>query len=261
MFDATKLLEQLLGPQAAASAQGYIDQGTKAVEGLVGSDTVAKGKELFGQGLSSLEATATQYVGAEKMEQAKTLVKENQLTTGAVLGGLLGLMVGTESGRKATGTAVKVGTLAALGGLAWKAYQNWQSGAAPTGEPAPAPQMSLDPATEQKLAASTIVAMIQAAKADGHIDDAERAAIMGRVGALEGAAKAFLDTELAAPIDVDRVASLATNPQEAAHLYAASLIAMDPDQAIERAYLAALAQKLGLAPDLVAEIERGVKKA
>jgi uncharacterized membrane protein YebE (DUF533 family) len=103
--------------------------------------------------------------------------------------------------------------------------------------------------------------MIQAAKADGHIDDAERATIMARVGELEGAAKAFLDTELAAPIDVDRVASLATNPQEAAHLYAASLLAMDPDQAIERAYLAALAQKLGLAPDLVTEIERGVKKA
>lgn len=257
MFDATKLLEQLLGPQAAASAQGYIDQGTKAVEGFVGSDTIAKGKDLLGQGLSSLEATATQYVGAEKMEQAKTLVKDNQLATGAVLGGLLGLMVGTETGRKVGGTAVKVGTLAALGGLAWKAYQNWQSGAA---APAEAP-VALDPAAEQKLAAATIVAMVQAAKADGHIDDAERAAILARAGELEGAAKAFLDTELAAPIDVDRVASLATNPQEAAHLYAASLLAMDPDQAIERAYLAALAQKLGLSADLCTEIERGVKKA
>ncbi len=261
MFDATKLLEQLLGPQAAATAQGYIDQGTKAVEGFVGSDTIARGKDLLGQGLSSLEATATEYVGAEKMEQAKTLVKENQLATGAVLGGLLGLMVGTESGRKAAGTAVKVGSLAALGGLAWKAWQNWQTTNAPTGEPAGAPQPDLDPAAEQKLAASTIIAMIQAAKADGHIDDAERAAIMARVGTLEGAARAFLDTELAAPIDVERVASLATNQQEAIHLYAASLLAMDPDQAIERAYLAALAQKLGLAPDLVTEIERGVKRA
>ena len=261
MFDATKLLEQLLGPQGAATAQGYIDQGTKAVEGFVGSDAVAKGKEMLGQGLSSLEATATQYVGAEKMEQAKTLVKENQLATGAVLGGLLGLLVGTESGRKVGGTAVKVGSLAALGGLAWKAYQNWQTANAPTGEPAAAPPASLDPAAEQKLAASTIIAMVQAAKADGHVDDAERAAILGRVGTLEGAAKAFLETELAAPIDVDRVAGLATNQQEAIHLYAASLLAMDPDQAIERAYLAALAQKLGLTSDLATEIERGVKRS
>jgi uncharacterized membrane protein YebE (DUF533 family) len=35
---------------------------------------------------------------------------------------------------------------------------------------------------------------------------------------------------------------------------------MDPDQPIERAYLAALSQKLGLSSDLVAEIERGVTK-
>ncbi|MDK9697996.1 MAG: tellurite resistance TerB family protein [Siculibacillus sp.] len=261
MFDATKLLEQLLGPQAAATAQGYIDQGTKAVEGLVGPDALAKGKDLLGQGLSSLESTAADYVGADKVERAKTLVKENQLATGAAIGGLLGLLVGTESGRKVTGTAVKVGSLAALGGLAWKAWQNWQTTNAPTGEPAAAPPPTLDPAAEQKLAASTIIAMIQAAKADGHIDDAERAAIMGRVGELEGAARAFLDTELAAPIDVDRVASLATNQQEAIHLYAASLLAMAPDQPIERAYLAALAQRLHLSAELVTEIERGVRKA
>jgi uncharacterized membrane protein YebE (DUF533 family) len=36
---------------------------------------------------------------------------------------------------------------------------------------------------------------------------------------------------------------------------------MDPDQAIERAYLAALAQKLHLSAELVTEIERGVKRA
>ena len=259
MFDATKLLQQLLGPQAAATAQGYIDQGQKAVEGLVGPDALAKGKDLLGQGLSSLEATATQYVGADKVAQAKTLVKENQLATGAALGGLLGLLVGTESGRKAAGTAVKVGTVAALGGLAWKAWQNWQAQGA-TSAPAEAPA-PLDPATEQKAAADTIVAMIQAAKADGHLDDAERARIMSRVGDLDGPAKAFLDTELAAPVDVDRVASLATDEPSAVRLYAASLLAMDPDQAIERAYLAALAQKLGLSADLCTEIERGVKSA
>ncbi len=259
MFDATKLLEQLLGPQAAATAKGYIDQGSKSVEGLVGADTLAKGRDLFGQGLSRLEATANQYVGVDKVAQAKTLVKENQLAAGAIGGGLLALLVGTQGGRNVAGTAVKVGSLAALGGLAWKAYQNWQvQGEAPLVTPAPT---KLDPAAEQKLAAATIIAMVQAAKADGHVDDAERAAILGRVGALEGAAKAFLETELAGPVDIDRVASLATNPQEAAHLYAASLLAMDPDQAIEKAYLAALAQKLGLSADLVAEIERGVKGA
>lgn len=258
MFDATKLLEQLLGPQAAATAKGYIDQGTKSVEDFVGADTLAKGKDLLGQGLSSLETAATDLVGADKIAQAKTMVKENQLAAGALGGGLLALLVGTESGRNVAGTAVKVGSLAALGGLAWKAYQNWQSQNAETAAPAPAP---LDPATEQKVAAATIIAMIQAAKADGHVDDAERAAILGRIGTLEGAARAFLDTELAAPVDIARVAALATTPQEAAHLYAASLLAIDPDQPAEKAYLAALAEKLGLDDNLIAAITRSVEGA
>ncbi len=271
MFDAMKLLGQLLGPQTAATVQSTIDQGTKTVEGFVGADTIAKGKAMLGEGLGSLEATATQYVGAEKVAQAKDLFAKqgDGLAVGALAGGLLGLLVGTETGRKVGGTAVKLGSLAALGGLAWKAYQSYQSGSTGASAPAPAAVPGAEasmPApvsteAEQKLAAATIIAMIQAAKADGHIDAAERAAILARVGEVEAAAKAFLDTELAAPLDLDRVASLATNQQEAVHLYAASLLAIDPDQASEQAYLEALATKLGLDAGLVAEITAQVKGA
>ncbi|MBV5263626.1 tellurite resistance TerB family protein [Pinisolibacter aquiterrae] len=271
MFDAMKLLEQLLGPQAAAGVQSTIDQGTKTVEGFVGADTIAKGKAMLGEGLGSLEATATQYVGAEKVAQAKDLFAKqgDGLAVGALAGGLLGLLVGTETGRKVGGTAVKLGSLAALGGLAWKAYQSYQSGSAGASATAPAAVPGAEapmPApvsteAEQKLAAATIIAMIQAAKADGHVDAAERAAILARVGEVEAAAKAFLDTELAAPLDLDRVASLATNQQEAVHLYAASLLAIDPDQTSEKAYLDALATRLGLDAALVAEITAQVKGA
>ncbi|MER2606142.1 MAG: tellurite resistance TerB family protein [Siculibacillus sp.] len=260
MFDAKALLSQLLGPQTAATAQGYLDQGAKAVEGLVGADTLAKGKAMLGEGLSSLEASATGLVGADKIEQAKKLVSEqgNGLAVGAIAGSLLGLLVGTETGRKVGGTALKVGSLAALGGLAWKAWQNYQGGAA---QEAPAAAPAVTEEGEQKLAASTLIAMIQAAKADGHVDEAEKAAILGRVGVLEAAAKAFLETELAAPLDLDRVAALATTPEERVHIYAASLLAIDPDQASEKAYLEALAAKLGLDAGLVAEITAQVKGA
>ncbi len=265
MFDAKALLEQFLGPQAAATAQGYIDQGTKAVEGLVGADTLAKGKDLLGQGLGSLEATAGQVVGAEKVAQAKDFVSKNGdgLAVGAIAGGLLGLLVGTETGRKVGGAAAKLGTLAALGGLAYKAYQNYQAGqtveaAAPS---APVEPPKVDAEGEQKLAKATLIAMIQAAKADGAIDDAERAAILGRLGHVDGEAQAFLDAELAAPIDLDRLAALAVTTEEKVHLYAASLLAIDPDQVSETAYLAALADKLGLDATLVAEITAQVKGA
>ncbi len=263
MFDAMKLLEQMLGPQTAATAQSYIDQGTKTVEGFVGADNLAKGKAMLGEGLTSLETKAGEMLGEDKVAQVKGLF-ENQgqgLAVGALAGGLLGLLVGTDTGRKVGGTAVKLGSLAALGGLAWKAYQSYQAG----GTAAPAAPAAIDaPAAseaQQKLAAATIVAMIQAAKADGHVDEAERAAILAKVGPVEAAAKAFLETELAAPLDLDRVASLASDPQEAAHLYAASLLAIDPDQVVEKAYLEALASRLGLDAGLVAEITAQVKGA
>lgn len=273
MFDATRLLEQLLGPQAAATAQGYLEQGTRAVEGVVGADRLARGKAFLGESLQSLETSATETIGAENIAKAKDYVQNNQLATGAVAGGLLALLVGTQTGRNVAGSAAKIGTLAALGGLAWKAWQASQAGSAapaggptaapaPSAAPAPLPEaMASDPATTQRLAAATIIAMIQAAKADGHVDEAERAAILSRVGPVEAAAKAFLETELAQPLDLERVASLATTPQEAAHLYAASLLAIDPDQPSEQAYLEALAGRLGLDAGLVAEITRQVKGA
>lgn len=261
MFDAMKLLEQMLGPQTAATVQSTLDQGAKSVEGLVGAENLAKGKAMFGEGLQSLEATATQYVGADKMAQAKDFLAEkgDGLAVGALAGGLLGLLVGTETGRKVGGGALKLGSLAALGGLAWKAYQSYQSGSTGAVAPAAPPVVAASAEAQQKLAAASIIAMIQAAKADGHVDDRERAAILSRVGPVEAAAKAFLDTELASPLDLDRVASLASSPAEAAHLYAASLLAIDPDQTAEKAYLDALAGKLGLDPGLVAEITAQVK--
>ena len=266
MFDAMKLLEQLMGPQTAATVQSTIAQGGKTVEGLVGAETIAKGKAMLGDGLGSLEATAERYVGADKVAQAKGLFagQGDGLAVGALAGGLLGLLVGTETGRKVGGSALKLGSLAALGGLAWTAYQSYQNGSTATPAATPAalePPRPIVPEAQQKLAAATIIAMIQAAKADGHIDETERAAILARVGVVEAAAKAFLDTELAAPLDLDRVAALATTPEEAVHLYAASLLAIDPDQESEKAYLDALAARLGLDTGLIAEIVAQVKGA
>jgi uncharacterized membrane protein YebE (DUF533 family) len=264
MFDAKALLEQFLGPQAAATAQGYIDQGTKALENAVGADTLAKGKQMLGDGLTSLEATASQVVGADKVAAAKDFVSNNQngLAVGAVAGSLLGLLVGTETGRKVGGEAAKLGALAALGGLAWKAYQSYQAGEATSAAaPVPPAPPAKDEAGEQKLAEASLVAMIQAAKADGAIDETERKAIVDRVGNAGPEAQAFLEKELAAPIDIDRLAGMATSTEDKIHVYAASLLAIDVDQTAEKAYLAALAAKLGLDQTLDDEITRQVKGA
>ena len=46
---------------------------------------------------------------------------------GAAAGGALGLLLGSKRGRRIGGTVLKYGTVAALGALAWRAYQDHQA--------------------------------------------------------------------------------------------------------------------------------------
>ena len=47
--------------------------------------------------------------------------------TGAVAGGALALLLGSKRGRGLGGKALKYGSAAALGVLAWNVYRDWQS--------------------------------------------------------------------------------------------------------------------------------------
>ena len=62
------------------------------------------------------------------LAQLKELIANNQLGAGAALGGLGTLVLGTGTGRSLAGSAIKLGGLALIGGLAYKAYQNYQQG-------------------------------------------------------------------------------------------------------------------------------------
>jgi uncharacterized membrane protein YebE (DUF533 family) len=160
---------------------------------------------------------------------------------------------------KLAGNAVKIGAVAAVGGLAynaWQNYQNNQSGAA-----APVPQDAFIPAAsdeqgQEQLGKTLVRAMIAAAKADGRIDADEKDAIFAKLETmtLSPDEKAWVFDELSSPLDINAVVARADTPEHAAEIYAASLVAITADTASERAYLDALASKLGLAPGLVAEI-------
>ena len=73
--------------------------------------------------------------------------------------------------------------------------------------------------------------------------------------------KAFVIDELRARFDIDAVAGAATTPEEAAEIYAASLLAIEGDNAAERGYLAMLAARLELDDALVAHLHRTVAVA
>lgn len=182
---------------------------------------------------------------------------------GALAASALGMLLGNKSGRKYGGQALTYGGLAALGMLAYKAYGNWQAnqGKAPQTEPQTIDRVA--PALAEQHSQAILKALVAAAKADGHIDERERAMIDGELSKLGGdpALQQWLRTELNKPLDPAEVASAASTPEIAAEMYIASLILVDEEHFMERAYLDELAKQLKLDPGLKTELESQVKQA
>ncbi len=178
----------------------------------------------------------------------------------AVLGGLGALVTamlaggGKKSGRGAVGN----GGLAMLASLALSALM--KMGQAPKHTP----RALLEPQTpgdEQALdqdAEIIVKAMINAAKADGRIDDAEVKKIIGNLeeGGLTPEEKEFFTREANKPMDITAViASAGDRIDMAAQIYAASLLAIEVDTPAEQQYLQQLAAGLGLDAQVTSHLE------
>ena len=196
---------------------------------------------------------------------------------GALAGTIASLLLTSKKGREIGGEALKLGGMAAVGALAYKAYNDWQAGkpASPAQQQGqdlpprmlPAPKGTpFNPATDveqQTLARKLLRAMIAAAKCDGHIDADEQARIFSELDklTLSPEEKGFVMDELRAKLDIDGVASAASSPEEAAEIYAASLLAIEADTPAERGYLAMLAARLRLDSDLAEHLNSSVRNA
>lgn len=203
------------------------------------------------------------------LEQAKGMFNSNPAMATAVLGGLGALVFGTSAGRAVVGSAAKLGGLALIGGLAYKAYQNHQAGK-PLLDlqqqevlPAPAGTGFEPEAANEATALIFVRAMIAAAAADGHIDDQERSAILGglREGGFDPEANEWLANELAKPASVEVLAAAAETPELAAQIYTAARLAINPDTPAEKDFLAGLAGSVGLDAELVANIDAAASAA
>ena len=231
MFDARKLLEQFLGSQLPGVGGTVRDRAGQAVQ--------------YG--------------------------KDNPWKTGA----LATVLLGTRTGRNIAGNALTAGGLAAIAGLAYQAYRNYQAGNTPQPAPAEPDNIQILPppadsgfSTEPQILRNDFVlvlvrAMIAAAKADGHIDDGERARIMDKVrlSGFDSEAESFLAKELAEPTDLDALIAAAQTDEQKVELYTASRLAIEPDSRAERGYLDLLAGRLGLPDALVDHIEATVSTA
>lgn len=187
---------------------------------------------------------------------------------GALGAGALGLLMGSKKARKVGGKLAVYGGVAAVGVLAYRAYDQWQrkqaGGTPPQGVaavPAALPQPQtvdrLPPAQVEQHASAILTAMIGAAKADGHIGPDERQLLEQELTRLSGDAadRGWLEAELARPVDPAVVARAAQTPEMAAEMYLASVLVVDEESFMERAYLDELARQLRLAPDLKQQLE------
>lgn len=186
---------------------------------------------------------------------------------GAAVGGVLGLLLGSRGGRRFGGKVIKVGSVVALGALAWKAYGDWQRQNAAVGAPGAGPAtvqaaaaggFAALPAPQLELHSRAMLkALIAAAKADGHMDDAERSRVESELQRLDAdtGMRGWVESELRRPVDPADVAAAATSPEMAAEIYLASVVAVDETTVMERAYLDELARQLQLPPGLKAELE------
>ena len=282
MFDAKKLLDMLVQSGSNAAQQGGGLQGMLGqVGGLVGQ-VLNQAQAGVSQGAGQInDATgisqkatdmlqqATGQTPADLLAKAKSLASQNPLATGAAIGGLAAVLLGTSAGRAITGSVARMGGMALVGGLAYKALQNYQAGkplidsgnAAAELQQAP-PQLAA-PADAQGHALRLVRAMIAAASADGVVDDAERQAILGNLKAagLDGEAAQFIENELANPADVSALIEGVNGAEEAAQVYAAARLAIDPDTQEEQDFLSALAESLAIDASLVAHIDAAASSA
>ncbi len=176
---------------------------------------------------------------------------------GALAAGAIAALLGTRVGRKLTGTTLKLGSLAAIGGLGYQAFKEWQKKNTSQAETAGEPVHELSDAAKEKRSISLLKAMVAAAQVDGHLDSTERGKIIAQIKALDlnsSTAKAIED-ELSQEHNLNALARSADSPEAAAEMYMVSRVILDVNEVQERLYLKELADALGLEKDLVDSIE------
>ena len=205
--------------------------------------------------------------GTAQYEKARDSGDLGKYATGAAAGGALALLLGSKRGRSLGGGALKLGSVAAVGALAWKLYPEHQAKQAPSAASAkalPAASFERLPAPQLEDHSRVMLkAVIAAAKSDGHMDERERAAVEAELHRLDADAstRRWVDEELRRPLEPAEVAAAATSPEMAAEIYLASVLVADDTTTMERAYLDALARELKLAPELKASLEARAKAA
>ncbi|GGE11185.1 Uncharacterized membrane protein YebE, DUF533 family [Gemmobacter megaterium] len=211
----------------------------------------------FVRTLATLAAGFAAAKGFDKYKQmggmagVQDALKKNPQTAG--LAAQAEAMLGKLGGAGAGGAGGLSGVLGALGGMGAAASANV------TGM---IDQMTGTTAATDAVETNArlmIRAMIQAARADGQITDAERAVIMEHLGESTPEERAFVEAEMMAPVDPVALAR-DTADVARAQVYSAAVTTIQGDSPAEAQFLATLARGLALEPATVAGLHASLGK-
>jgi len=180
----------------------------------------------------------------------------NGLKKGALASALLVGLLGTKGGRRLTGTAIKLGSLAALGTAAYKGFQNWRD----TGD-VMASINDLNESDADRRGLLLIEAMVAAANADGRVDDEEQSKIKHQILEmhLPGEMAVALENIIDSPLSAEELAQKVSNHSEASEVYLATRLLIDDSSTeIEKQYRDQLVSALGMPSELVTALEAQV---
>ena len=251
MIDFTDLLGQVMQSGMSRTGQDRIkhamgDKGLGGAGGIMSDLMGGLRSDASGGGFGGISRAAGQMLGG------------GRLATGG-LGALAGAVLG--GGRGAGRGALGGGLLALLGSLAVSAFKNMSRPAA-AAESLPLglrePENEKEQQELQKNASLILRAMINAAKADGQIDQMEIERITGKLAEIGSAdeARSFVFQEMGKPSDLDAITRDVHNPELGAQVYGASLLAIQVDTPSEKQYMQDLASGLGLDSNAVNNIHK-----
>lgn len=224
---------------------GASQQGGGGLGGMLGQGHGGAGGGI-GDMLSGMLGSAGQAVGG------------NQNLAVGGLGALVGALLG--GGGKSVGGAVGGGVMAVLASMAFKALAASGEQKAQTQAPVGLlePQTNSEKQELEEKSGIILNAMINAAKADGQIDQNEMDRILGKLkeAGIDGEGLRYVTDQMQKPVETDQlIAAAQGNPQLAAQIYAASLLAIEVDTQAERDYLSQLADGMGLTAQVASRIE------
>jgi len=210
----------------------------------------SKGRDLASSGNTAFEEFAEEKLGIEADSDAGTAAK------GAAAAAALLLLFGTRGGRAVTGSALRLGSLAALGGLAYKTFQDWQSKQIGDSGAAGLPVGELTGQAAEARSQQLLLAMVAAANVDTQISDIERERIAERLKQIDPSAnvESFIANAMAAPLSIDALVAPVDSRTYAAEMYLAAATVLNSNRPGDSEWLAKFANALELDPQLATDL-------